>query len=322
MMPQSTYNKLKHPDLQIHSLITYTMNQQIIDVESKPIRILTYNLYLRPLFISAQGNDHKNTRLKVFCKSHLNNYDIICFQEVFNEFNSRRTTLINKAKKVGFHYVLKSKKPKYPLYVCDSGLLIISRYPITSSDFFLYHRSVHADAVAAKGILYAKISITPSQHIHLFNTHTQAVYTFNPHDDPVALTIRNRHITSFFSIFLLCGDFNVNGRHPDTGLSSEDYNEFLQNLNLKNGELTDLLMRDNNGIHPITFGDVFVDNEGIERPCDTEITYEVSAKDKSRLDYIFYWKKDKEEPRIECKNCHFPFMSDHYGVATEVYFLN
>ena len=61
------------------------------DVKRAPdeVRLLTYNIFLRP-FIKNVDNDWKDVRLDAFCEGQLSNFDIICFQEVFDHFNSHR----------------------------------------------------------------------------------------------------------------------------------------------------------------------------------------------------------------------------------------
>ena len=55
-------------------------------------------------------------------------------------------------------YVADSPYPSYySTYFVDSGLLILSRYPIMAEDFYPFTYGIDADALANKGILYAKI---------------------------------------------------------------------------------------------------------------------------------------------------------------------
>ncbi|ELP93474.1 sphingomyelinase C precursor, putative [Entamoeba invadens IP1] len=314
---------------------------EVVDVENKPLRVLTYNMYLRPMLISANGHDHKNSRLKEFCRDQLATFDVICFQEVFKELNWRREKLLKKAKKAGFKWRVQTEKPLFPIFICDAGLIIISKYPIVYNKFKLYKRSIYADAVASKGALYAKIEVRPNQFLHIFNTHTQADYTLDYNEAKPSRDMRLSQIKQYAEFVkkmikddqypvLLCGDFNVNGRAGTDGTTeSTEYADLLKNLIFPDEELIDLLLRDNNGVQPVTFGDSFIDPSGVETPCDSEITYQVSCMDKSRLDYIFHLKRKQENPQMKCSNCRvdkfqvkgkkFPFMSDHYGVTCDVF---
>jgi len=53
----------------------------------------------------------------------------------------------------------------------DSGLIILSRFPIVESDELIFNRFDDVDAMSAKGAVFAKIKIDES-FIYLFSTHT------------------------------------------------------------------------------------------------------------------------------------------------------
>ena len=79
----------------------------------KPVRILTYNFFLRPpLIANSFAGDFKDQRIDDFAKNHFNDYDIICFQEVFSILNSRTKKIIELGKKYGFDHFSVSPKPK------------------------------------------------------------------------------------------------------------------------------------------------------------------------------------------------------------------
>jgi len=58
----------------------------------------------------------------------------------------------------------------------DSGLAIMTKYPILEHEFHMYQTHSGIDSLAAKGILYAKVQITNSEVIHCFVTHLNAQY--------------------------------------------------------------------------------------------------------------------------------------------------
>ncbi|KAL7719421.1 sphingomyelin phosphodiesterase [Entamoeba marina] len=68
-------------------------------LNNQTLNLLTYNLYIRPPFITARGNDYKKDRLKDFLNNKIEDYDVICLQEVFGSFSSKRKEFIKKAKK-------------------------------------------------------------------------------------------------------------------------------------------------------------------------------------------------------------------------------
>jgi len=58
-------------------------------VPRKFIRLLTYNMFMRPPPVKTNATDFKDARLDEFVKQ-LDNFDIICFQEVFTTLNTRK----------------------------------------------------------------------------------------------------------------------------------------------------------------------------------------------------------------------------------------
>jgi hypothetical protein len=58
----------------------------------------------------------------------------------------------------------------------DSGLLILSKYPVIAVSAFCFSGLSGSDRLAGKGVLYAriKVGIKEDDYIHLFNTHLQS----------------------------------------------------------------------------------------------------------------------------------------------------
>ena len=48
------------------------------------VRILTLNMFLRPFFITTNGDDYRTQRLTAFVDTYCDRFDIICFQECFD----------------------------------------------------------------------------------------------------------------------------------------------------------------------------------------------------------------------------------------------
>ena len=69
-----------------------------------------------------------------------------------------------------------SEPPSFlPGPVVDSGLLVLSKYPIVYSHFESYKIGILSDSASDKGYIYCKIKAQNS-FIHLFATHLQASY--------------------------------------------------------------------------------------------------------------------------------------------------
>jgi sphingomyelin phosphodiesterase len=139
------------------------------------IRLLTYNIFCRPPPINT-NIDYKDSRLNDFM-DQLKNFDIICFQELFTTLNDRKHRMIREGATQGLKYYLAPKVPSFfSKYLVDSGLLILSRYPIVEHDFYEYFLNISGDATTDKGVLYSKIEIKKNKFLFLFNTHLQASY--------------------------------------------------------------------------------------------------------------------------------------------------
>lgn len=165
-----------HPlcDLEMSHINTQSRDR-LLKRENSEIRILTYNIFLRPPLIKNNENDWKDERLADFC-SLIHNFDIVCLQEMFGTFNNRKQMLIRAASLAGFFFYVDTSSPSFnSKYMVDGGLLILSRFPIIAHSYMQYRYGVVADSLAEKGIIYCKIKIKDSS-LHLFTTHLQASY--------------------------------------------------------------------------------------------------------------------------------------------------
>jgi len=135
-------------------------NDELLDSHILPrkyIRVLTYNMFMRPPPVKTNASDFKDARLDEFAKQ-LDNFDVIAIQEVFTTLNTRKQRLISYAKKAGLIYHAVCDPPSlFSGYATDGGLLILSRFPIIESEFHPYDYGVVSDALSYKGVLYAKI---------------------------------------------------------------------------------------------------------------------------------------------------------------------
>ena len=156
-------------------------------IKSKNIRILSYNVFLRPPGISSyfrSEGDLKDERTREITNI-IKDYDIVMFQELFNislfGFNfisNRLKIMIEIGKKMGFkYYVSPIETPYFNISLVNSGLLILSKYPIFESDSLNYDHGYGFDMMSKKGVLYAKIMIIIENSaipLHIFNTHAQS----------------------------------------------------------------------------------------------------------------------------------------------------
>lgn len=194
------------------------------------IRFLSYNMYLRPTIINEHGSDYKHERIDIFCREFMNDFDIIAFQEVFTD--RWRKKLIRCARPLGFTHVVVGPRPTCKEFcrrfqLIDSGLLILSRYPLNNVQTMIYSEGIRSDGRVTKGAIYAEVQMNDAQ-IALVTTHTQASYENWTLTDPTT-RIRLRQLnmlrTWIESIWpgnmqlLLMGDLNANSRPENVPLN-------------------------------------------------------------------------------------------------------
>lgn len=116
------------------------------------LKVLSWNVFLRSFGLNDAGGDFKHERVIEIIK-HFKQYDIILAQELFGTFSFLCPQIINALKKEGFaYYVSPSKVRLCSLFIMDSGLCIISKYPIVETDFYEFKNGSFPDVLASKGM--------------------------------------------------------------------------------------------------------------------------------------------------------------------------
>jgi endonuclease/exonuclease/phosphatase family metal-dependent hydrolase len=102
---------------------------------SEEIKILTYNVFLRPYTVRSNESDHKESRMN-FIIDMISAYQIVCLQEIFDTFTHRRNVFLERAFKIGFKYLARCPPPNFfESASIDAGVLILSKFPIDHSEF-------------------------------------------------------------------------------------------------------------------------------------------------------------------------------------------
>ena len=229
----------------------------------RSIRLLTYNIFLRPPPIKNNENDYKTERLLEFI-DRLDDFDIVCLQEMFGTFTSRQNILISEAVKKGFFFYHSTDTPNpISTHFIDSGLVILSRFPIVVKDFTAFSYGVLSDQLAKKGILYTQIEVN-NTNLHLLTTHLQASYfdstefkwniSFKARMDQIkeasiiVKSFLDQYYKSKNELVLLVGDFNVDGlsyinKKPTSITNFDDlyveYDNLLAEFNKQQVDLCD-----------------------------------------------------------------------------------
>ncbi|GMF25708.1 unnamed protein product [Phytophthora fragariaefolia] len=148
-------------------------------------------------------------------------FDVVILQEMF-EAGPRHRRFVREAHALGFRYHCGSVWPRLlDSRLIDGGLLILSRFPIVERDQLAYSQGSGSDGICAKGVLYARIQLSPdlSDSLHVFTTHTQAGDNHKEYSIRLAqLQEMHRFIARTIREdpgvpVLITGDFNLDARH-------------------------------------------------------------------------------------------------------------
>ncbi|KAI9217317.1 Endonuclease/exonuclease/phosphatase [Blastocladiella britannica] len=189
------------------------------------LRLLSYNLFLRPLMVASAAtfasNDYKESRTDMFCDRVLDRFDVICLQEVFDA--SLRDTILSAARRHDFGYSLDGPMSSAGV---GSGLLLLSRFPILEPNVQAFATmGSGADQLSTKGFLSCKLLLPRGGTVNMVAAHLQATPNAQGVAPPLhsesatvrysqlvelATALRQRpHLTDAGT--LLVGDLNVPG---------------------------------------------------------------------------------------------------------------
>ncbi|OAJ37556.1 hypothetical protein BDEG_21566 [Batrachochytrium dendrobatidis JEL423] len=313
-------------------------------------------MFMRPPGIYSGNGDFKWERLRLFASTVLSSYDVVSVQECFAFGTTRRSEFIRLAKEQGLEYHCACPLPSWTSGQVDGGLLILSRFPITDTDYLTYPRGVHSDWLAAKGVLYARIEVAQGQYLMLFSTHTQASYEADPPLDSPSSLVRLDQLqraSKFISakldpieptnsqqakgVVMFAGDFNVNGRFSrlDGVQHSKEYQLLVDTIsgsqsiqdqqtpseiskNTSQKELFDVVDIAYTCLneHPVTTCTIVDTDKEPENKCLDYLFHLIS---KSTTPTSVQFKNVSVEPFLVDKQ-PFTHMSDHCGMAANLVF--
>jgi len=211
--------------------------------QPKPIHVLTWNIFMRPHAILYDGQFRRAKAIgEVLQKEH---YDIILFQEAFGKTSRKK---LRKTLGEAYPYEI---QPKNNGKTVNSGLWILSKHPISKSDFIFFENCLVSDCQSSKGAVLFELNIN-NQDYQFVNTHVQAedgkdfalvrAEQFKMIDQLLQKN-QNPQVPQF-----ILGDLN-------TSFSvKEEYASMLQTLNANDGEVSVLDETTLFGDNPITWG--------------------------------------------------------------------
>ncbi|CEG37288.1 Endonuclease/exonuclease/phosphatase [Plasmopara halstedii] len=316
------------------------------------LAVLSMNIFCRPEGIHSgqwfHTGDYKDLRIALLLRK-MAKFDVVILQEMF-EAGVRHQRFVRKAYAMGFRYHCGSVWPKLlDLRLIDGGLLILSRYPIVQRDQLAFSQGSGSDGMCAKGVLYARIQLSPhlSHSLHVFTTHTQAGDNLKDYNIRLAqLEEMHKFIgqtihENLGGPILITGDFNLDARHDlihdfKTGSvtsircrESKVYQQLIENLErvVKQARqksaveacsdtlVIDLMKRCDttklgDELHPITNGDGHSSLVHLSDPLSLD-------KDGKCIDYMFFIPGDAQTDQKHLDSTPFQFTLEEMGTTVD-----
>jgi endonuclease/exonuclease/phosphatase family metal-dependent hydrolase len=316
-------------------LTTYIHYEQLGAIRDAPsedlprIRLLQLNTFWRPRLAHLFVDEYVSER-SLLLLDQIADFDIICLNEAFQFGSHIVDTFINKSAALGFKYVVSGATvPLLSRQVIDSGVLILSKYPILTTDAIVFEPGCSFDAFAAKGAVYAQIAIGPTRKVHVFSSHLQASYGEVTDRDFRVRQIQSIDIRKLISkwanqtnerdLIAVLADLNI-----DSIGEGPEYSVLLTNMAVPGYRLVDTLSA--NGSHAMTLG---VSVEGTDRPVEPLLTMPEDWGRPQSIDYIFLYEPRAapvyrgyrtEVVKFGVEGRPYQQLSDHLGLVCTVDF--
>jgi hypothetical protein len=165
------------------------------------LRVIYWNVYCLPAFATSDKMPPED-RAKLIIP-YFEGYDVAILNEAW-------TDDAKQVFKTAYPYSYQTGKKFFK--ILDSGLLVLSKYPILNASNILYTRSSNWDWFASKGALHFQVN-TPKGVYDFFTTHMQAGdmiidHKIRPFQFMELVKFVNKNLPSSNNVFLI-GDFNV-----------------------------------------------------------------------------------------------------------------
>ena len=199
----------------------------VISPPTEKIKILSWNIYMLP---GPLGHDNRRRAEAIGQLLASSDYDVIVFQEAFHR-KARKS--ISRHLQSAFPFHTGAANCKLLSLKTNSGLWIISRYPIVAVHSIIFKTRHGIDAMSRKGALMAEVKF-PSQNIQAVSTHLQnSGEDWRRQGQCVELFQRLLKKNERLGIpQIICGDFNINRHSADKA-----YRSMLQHIDADDGPL-------------------------------------------------------------------------------------
>lgn len=189
------------------------IDQKLLDFKrndnSSEILLANYNIQAFPNYIGVALDLNKvNSRIAYLAtQPDVKNNDVIVFEEAWDR-NTKKT--LKEKLHDNYPYALDPIPNKTHGKPLNSGLLVLSKYPINATSFVNYQdyqSLVDADALTNKGVLCFKIN-KKVQYYNIIATHTQA------QDDSNAIKVRQQEFSLIKDKIIASTQINIPKDEP------------------------------------------------------------------------------------------------------------
>ncbi len=147
-------------------------------VQPSALKLVTYNASLGLECVDASwylrsGKERLNTIVEAIVETDA---DVVCLQEAFDE--DLAESLVGELQKRG-HYPYAIYNVGHHAWSLNSGLLMLSKYPLENPAFLPHNEATGADYFANKGVLAATV-VMPEKKAAIFNIHLNAGFSILP----------------------------------------------------------------------------------------------------------------------------------------------
>jgi endonuclease/exonuclease/phosphatase family metal-dependent hydrolase len=271
--------------------------------DRRPVKVLTWNIYMRPHSITFDGQFRRAKAIGEVLRTE--DYDIILFQEAFGKTSRKK---LRKALAGEFPFEIKPKNNKKTV---NSGLWILSKHEITNSEFIFFDGCLVSDCQAAKGAVFIEVEVN-GQVYQFINTHVQA------EDGKEFALVRADQFKTLAELLeknqkpevpqFILGDLNT------AKSVEEEYEGMITALNVTDGEVSILGSTELSVDRPITWG--CANNDLIKKKWKGQ-TYLLDYVLERKTGYPFKLRRELKTytQQWSKKRKH---LSDHYAISLTI----
>jgi endonuclease/exonuclease/phosphatase family metal-dependent hydrolase len=284
------------------------------------IKCLQYNVDWCPSFCSFGREMYMTERMNQFAAA-IKDYDIVCLEGAYQMGSDLVTSFVKICRGNGLRFVLSGDRPS-GLKVLDSGLLILSKYPVAAYEYAEF--KAKGSIFAQEGAIYCKLRTSALEFVHVVVTNLTKSKGKEPAASEKALrrkqqgevvALIKRHVTDTLPLFVF-GDFGIDGRNGN------EYDTF-KDFKIEGFTRHDILHESLNE-HPVTFGDT----DDNDKPRENVLTEPEFRKAKASVDYIFHFKTEAKDwvvdsvkgsvEKFAVGGRQYTQLASHYGVEATI----